>query len=92
MYGKRDGWGRTKQYEGQFKEDDYEGWGRFFTKEVFYEGYFLAGRYNGVGTHILAKEEFKHIDTLMKQTKMDEFLVAEIAKDQEALFQKFQIK
>ena len=90
--GKRDGWGRTKEYEGQFKQDEYDGWGRFMTKEVYYEGYFLAGRYNGVGTYILAKQEFRHIDTLIKQTKMDEFLIAEIGRDQANLFQKFNIE
>ena len=48
-------------YEGNFKNDDFDGYGTYKTKKYVYEGQFLSGKKNGDGkiTYFLKNSEYE---------------------------------
>lgn len=60
----RDGWGRTRIYQGRFREGKYDGWGRLIVPEYFYEGYFMEGLFCGFGVLIASNDKLGNVDQL----------------------------
>ena len=79
----KDGWGSTPVYEGRFRDDQYDGWGRLISPDVFYEGYFSEGKFSGFGVYIKGNEELQDVGKLREQSKIDEYILLNIEKGQE---------
>jgi hypothetical protein len=67
-------------FEGQLRDGEYEGWGRFSTTSLYYEGYFHHNNFDGFGIQVKAKTKLKNILTLIEQENLFAFLMMRLEK------------